>query len=350
MPETPPRDEAPPTARERSQARRAAIAAAPRKRTKAKLALVAGGCVALVVGAVLYLKGTSRESHELSIDWPVGKPGGPVVAVGHDVKAGDAFAVAVSSDTGVVLGDAVDPMQGMKLAARMTWDHAIEAREGGGLGSTVTVRLDDARGTLVNLPSTVKVLLSGPSPLRYRLDREANGKPIAGTMRVAAEGSEGRRALEYLLCGLTDLTSNYLPAREVRLGETWDLAECATLGDIVDSIRFLATLRPTPDGFPKGGWKGSVGAEALEPRNGEPCVRLKLALEVRIDGDVGQPAEPGWISAIAKVEGSAWVSTSTGVLWAIETRGEVRSTYDVGRTKYERRAKQQVVGTTTRKS
>src|SRR5688500_13631082 len=142
MPDTAPPDDAPLSVAARSRARRAAAAAARPKSGKTKLAFVAGGCVALVVGVFAYLRATSRERHELSIDWPVGKPGGPVVAVGHAVKSGDAFAMKVSSDTGVVLGDAVDPMQGMKLVAHMTWDHAIAPRDGGGLGSTVTVKLE----------------------------------------------------------------------------------------------------------------------------------------------------------------------------------------------------------------
>jgi hypothetical protein len=313
-----------------------------------KLLLIAAGVVCVVVVVFVVLQMTSRATLTIDVDRPVARSGGQTVVVKHAVKSGDRFDLHVKSNTGVVLGDAVDPMQGMKLFGDMTWEHAVVPADGGRLKSIVAVRLASAGGDLPGMPALVTGLLGGDAPLRFELDREPSGAPVAGSGRVAAGAESRRMPLEYLLSGLTDLSTNYLPPREVHLGEVWDLKDCAKLGEIVEAIRLLATLRLSPAGFPPGTVEGTVGAEALETKDGEPCVRLKLALMVRIEGEVHVLSKPGWISAVAAVEGSAWTSTEKGVLWALETRSRVKSTYDDGKggVADERRAKQTVVAST----
>jgi hypothetical protein len=341
--------DAPDTMSAAERARARLRAGTVEKKPRTMLYLASAGVVVVAIVFVIVKMG-EHAGHELTIDRPVARAGGEVAHVGHAVKAGDAFAMAVTSKTGVALGDGVDPMQGMKLYATMTWEHTIAAQESGKLGSIVGVHLETSGGDLPVMPSFVLVQLGGDAPLKYLLDREADGTPVAGSGRVLPGAEPRRRALEYLLSGLTDLSTNYLPPREVHIGEVWNLEECAKLGEIVEAIRFLATLIISPAGFPQGTATGTVGAEALESKDGEPCLRLKLALEIKIEGDVTGHTKLGWISAVAKVEGSAWVALSTGILWGLETRSVVKSTYDNGLNKDERRARQVVVGTTKRKT
>src|SRR5262245_10435864 len=120
MADTPSDSEAPPS-RESLRARRVRIESAKpgRGKSSAMLWLGAGlACAAVVVFFVVRM--LSPQTHTLAIDWPVARAGGEAVVVKHAVKAGDRFDLRVQSDTGVVLGDAVDPMQGMKLIADMT--------------------------------------------------------------------------------------------------------------------------------------------------------------------------------------------------------------------------------------
>src|SRR5262245_53903523 len=246
----PPESEAPPT-RGSIRARRERLESAKPARGKSSAMLWLGAglaCAAVVVFFVVRM--LSPQTHTLAIDWPVGRAGGEAVAVRHAVKAGDRFDLRVQSDTGVVLGDAVDPMQGMKLTADMTWEHAVAATDDGRLRSTVAVRLGSASGDLPAMPSLVTAMLGGDAPLRFTLDRDASGAPVAGSGRVQKGAEDRRMPLEYLTSGLSDLSANYLPARDVKVGEVWDIKDCAKLGQIVEAIRLLATLNPSPKGFP----------------------------------------------------------------------------------------------------
>ncbi len=157
-----------------------------------------------------------------------------------------------------------------------------------------------------------------------------------------------RDSLDYCLSGLSDLTSSYLPARDVRAGEVWDLHDAASLGNLVEMMRFLATINPRPEGFPQGKLEGRVGEPTPETKDGEACVRLKVALQALCEGEVVAPARAGYISSVAKVEGKAWVSVETGVLWALETVAEGRATYKKSNSQEERRVRQFVTLATKR--
>lgn len=342
--------DAPPAPSSPRPARASTVAAKAAAKSRGTLfPLVLGAaCVAILVGGWFFLR-SGAPSHALDVDWPAARDGGEVVPVGHAVKAGDAFDTTLKVRTGVVLGEAVDPMGGMTLDAELRLEHTVGPADGGALRSTLAVRLDTCAGTLPFLPGLVSGALRAEPPVQFFVDRDPDGRPRAGTARIDPAVESRRVALEYLFSGLTDLSTTYLPAREVRLGEVWDLAECAQLGGIVEAVRTLATLNPRPAGFPAGAWKGKVGADAVEEHAGARCVRLKLALETRIDGPVVAPAEPGSLSAVAKVEGFAWVALDTGVLWGIDTRSEVRSTYKIARKGDERWARQFVTGTTRRR-
>lgn len=322
--------------------------AAAKSRSTLFPVVLGAACVAILVGGWFLLRSRTPK-HDLDVFWPVAREGGEAVPLGHAVRAGDAFDMKLKVRTGVVLGEAVDPMSGMTLDAELRFEHTLAATDDGALRSTIAARLDSCYGTLPFLPPLISAAMRAEPPLQFFVDRDADGSPRKGTARIDP-AVEGRRvALEYLFSGLSDLSTTYLPPRAVRVGEVWDLNECAQLGGIVEAVRTLATLQANPAGFPAGTWRGQVGAEGLEDHEGARCVRLRIALETKLEGPVVAPAEPGALSAVAKVEGTAWVALDTGVLWGLDTRSEVRSTYKVARKSDERWARQFVTGTTKRR-
>lgn len=298
--------------------------------------------VAIAVGGGIWwfvMKAPGDVQHRFPVAWPVAGASGEVVRIGHAVKAGDAFETRAVMKSGVVMGADHDPMAGMSFLATVRWRQTVAAADGGRLRSTYVVMLDQCDGTLPIL-GFVKTGLMGDKPLTFELMREPDGKPVAGTGRLLPGLEKQRESLDYCLSGLSDLTSSYLPAREVRAGEVWDLHDAAALGNLVEMMRFLATINPLPGGFPQGKLEGRVGEATPETKDGEPCVRLKLALTALCEGDVVAPARAGYISSFAKVEGQAWVSVATGILWAAETVAEGRSTYRKSNSVEERRVRQ----------
>ncbi len=319
-----------------------------RKGVPVVLWIVIGAFVA--VGAIwfLFFGSVPDPKHRFPIDWPQARAGGEPLGIAHAVKAGDTFESRASVRTGVVMGADFDPMSGMTLIASVSWRQTVAPIDGGRLRSSYVVKLDGCDGTLPPAIAFVKAgLMFGP-PLTFELDREASGKPVGGTGRLLPGFEKKRPSLDYCLSGLSDVTSSYLPAREVRRGEVWDLHDAASLGDLVEMMRFLATVNPSPAGFPKGSLEGRVGEATDETKDGEPCVRLKLAMQALCEGDVVAPARPGYISSVAKVEGHAWVSARTGVLWALETVAEGRASYRKSTATEERRVRQFVTIKTTR--
>ncbi|MFO0934439.1 MAG: hypothetical protein U1E39_17260 [Planctomycetota bacterium] len=303
----------------------------------------------VVVGAIWWfvMKAPGDVQHRFPIDWPVATASGDVVAIKHAVKAGDVFETRAVMKSGVVMGADHDPMAGMSFLATVTWRQTVAAADGGRLRSTYVVKLDQCDGTLPIL-GFVKTGLMGDKPVTFELMREASGKPVAGTGRLLPGLEKERDSLDYCLSGLSDLTSSYLPARDVRVGEVWDLHDAAALGNLVEMMRFLATINPRPEGFPQGKLEGRVGEPTPETKDGEACVRLKVALQALCEGEVVAPARAGYISSVAKVEGKAWVSVETGVLWALETVAEGRSTYKKSNSQEERRVRQFVTLATKR--
>ncbi len=321
---------------------------APKKKGPPVVLWLVVGAVAVVAAVWFFVvKADGNVRHRLPIAWPVAHAGGDAVSMSYAVKAGDAFESTAKVRTGVVMGADIDPMKGMSFLATVRWTQTVAAAEGGALRSSIVTKLDECTGTLPIL-GYVKSGLMSTKPLTFELQRDATGRPVPGTGRVTPGLEDQRPSLDYCLSGLSDLTSSYLPPREVRVGDVWELREAASLGGLVEMMRFLATVIKAPEGFPKGELEGRLGAEALETKAGEPCVRLKLALQALCEGEVVAPARPGWISALAKVEGTVWVSTATGVVWALETVAEGRATYDKGQAKEERRVRQFVEVTTKR--
>jgi hypothetical protein len=322
---------------------------APKQKGVPIVVYIVGGAF-VVVGAIwlLFFGAAADPKHRFPIDWPRAGGSGDVIAIGHAVKAGDAFETRASVRTGVVMGADFDPMAGMTLIAAVSWRQTVTAVEGGRLRSSYIVKLDGCDGTLPPAIAFVKSgLMFGP-PLAFELDREPSGKPVAGTGRILPGLEKKRPSLDYCLSGLSDVTSSYVPPREIRAGEVWDLHDAASLGDLVEMMRFLATVNPIPTGFPKGSLEGRVGEAVEERRDGEPCVRLKLAMQALCEGDVVAPARPGYISSVAKVEGHVWVSLKTGLLWGLETVAEGRASYRKSSATEERRVRQFVTMKTTR--
>jgi hypothetical protein len=323
--------------------------AQPKAKRRSRLPWIIAGVGLLAVAATfLLLRHGPKASHDLPVDWPVAKDGGAVVPIAHAVRAGDLFTTTADVRTGVVMAGNIDPMQGMLLSTVVRWKHQVAAADAGALRSTITVLLDQCSGSLPLVPNLIKQGLVADHQLEFLLDRDATGRPVPKSGRVTPPLEPQRDSLEYCMAGLSDVTTNYLPPREIRIGEVWDLADTMSMGSLIEVMRMLATLNPSPAGFPKGGWKGAAGAEAVETRDGEDCVRVKLALLARDEGDVQLPAEPGWISALVRIEGRAWVSTKTGILWGLETTAEGESTYDTGRKRELRRVRQIVSAKTTR--
>jgi hypothetical protein len=154
-------------------------------------------------------------------------------------------------------------------------------------------------------------------------------------------------ALDTLTAGLSDLTTNWLPARDVRLGETWDVAEVADVLPRIEGI-LARTVGANGPGFPKAQARGRVGAQALETRDGEPCLRLQLAISAQQEGEVSAPAAEGWLTAAGRVEGAIWVSTATGIVWGYEIDAELKASYVVPQRVTERHARQRIVARTAR--
>lgn len=315
-----------------------------KQRRKTLLVLV-GGVAVVVLGLFAYyffVVSDRTRHHEYAVTFPVAAPRGEPVAIGHDLKAGDIFATRLEAHFRVVLSvDLMDPKDGMNLDTVLTLGHGVTAKEGDpahGLLSTYRVVVARADSNPSDWKSLVWLTLGNPvTPCRLRQDRDADGTP-----RGKATGLEGSpqqvEALRRVLCGLDDVTANYLPARPVRLGDVWDLSEAVSTTGIVSVVRFVARTDEFPKGYPEPKLVGKVAAEAVEPRDGEECLRCRLVVYVTQEGDVVEPALPGRLSTAAKIDGKVWISTAKGLLWESDLASEITTSYLSKARPTERRA------------
>jgi len=304
------------------------------KHRRRTLLLYGGGIAAVALGLFAYyffVVSDRTRHHEYAVDFPVAAPRGEPIAIGHDLKAGDVFQTRVETHFRIVLSvDLMDPKDGMNLDVILTNGHGITAREGDaapGLLSTYRVVVNRADSNPGDWKSLVWLTLGNPvTPCRLKQDRDADGRP-----RGRATGLEGSpnqvEALRRVLCGLDDVTANYLPPRPVRLGDVWDLSEAVSTAGILSVVRFVARTDEFAKGYPEPTLVAKVAAETVEPRDGEPCLRCRLVVYVTQEGDVVAPALPGRLSTAAKIDGHVWISTSKGILWESDLASEITTSY-----------------------
>src|SRR5262249_39102038 len=154
-----------------------------------------------------------------------------------------------------------------------------------------------------------------------------------------------RAMLNRILAGLGDLSTNFLPLRDFRRGEVWNLSEAADVkAGIEDVIRFIAQRNLTHEGFPPMTIAAKVPAKDPEtkpwappsssevpPAPGEApaapatpaapaapaapsethepesCVRLDLFITAEMEGDTNEARlGPGRISTAARTSGPLW--------------------------------------------
>ncbi len=339
-----------------SPARRRTSASAPPARASRRSKLLLLGAAVLTLGGLgvgySFFLADLNPTHSYPISWPTSAPAGDPVRILHEVKAGDVFTTTTVSNASFVLAvDSVDPKDaGMKFDVKYASRHAIEPREGG-LRSKVTLEVVRADATYPPLKDAVwKFLGARESTVAYvvSFDRDASGRPVAGTVvETGGLPKMQRLVLDGVVSGLGDLATNWLPGRDVRIGEVWPMASCASLPNVVDVIRQVAEATRS-GGYPESKLRAEVAAEGIEFKNTEECLRLRLVLYFTMEGDAVAPAIPGWLSAAAFVDGHVWVSTATGIPWASELDAGVTTTYTVQAKRTERRAIQKITSTTVR--
>ena len=292
--------------------------------------------VVVVMGGIFawyrFVVSDRARHHEYAIDWPVASPRGEPVVIAYGLKPGDIFHTRRETHFRIVLSveKRVDVRGGMNLDAKILVGHRIDAAPAGGppgLRSTYRVAVEDADSNPADWKSPIWTLLnSATAPYILTQDRDASGAPTgpaSGAPYVALE----RKVLDSVLCGLGDVTTQYLPRRPIRLGDVWDLAEAVDLPGILAVVRYVARTDEYPTGYPPATVTAKVAAEALESREGEPCLRLRLVVYVTQEGDVVAPALEGRLTTAAKIDGHIWVSTDKGIVWEESLDSEITTSY-----------------------
>lgn len=330
--------------------------AGSRARGPSKLLVVAGAALLGLGGLFAYYRlvlSDSARHHEFKVDWPVAAPRGEAIAIGHELKAGDVFERRIESHFRILLSvdDNVDITKGMNLDVGLMLAQGIEAgpfEAGAGLKSRWKIVVEKAASNPGEWSAAVHVMLgSAAMPFGLEQDLDPSGRPLAPPIGGAASAGQ-RRVLDSVLCGLGDLTTNYLPPHDVRLGDVWDLDEAVRLPGIVTIVRYVSKTDDYAAGYPPVEFKGTVAAEALETRDGEPCLRLRLAVYVAQEGDAAAPAEPGRVTTAARIDGHVWVSTSKGIVWEQDLASEILTSYLRARSPVERHATAKLTAKTRR--
>ena len=383
---TPPPDAPPPGRR----ARPSAPVPPPTSRRKVILWAVVG--VVLLGGgvtaALLSLSDTNVH-HVLPLAVPASAPTGEALHIDHALKAGDVFVTTLISKSGILqtTDEKIDPKEGMNFDVKFTVGHGVQAAAAPatGLSSLVRLYVERADAKFGPMSDAVWLMLGNrDSPYEVVFRRDAQNRPDRASIPSADAKTRARRhMLDLVLAGLGDLSSNFLPARDVRAGEVWDLDEVGDFKDGIENvIRQIAQRQPDPKGFPPVKIVGKVRANGFEPRppvtltyddlpapdgkppagtppppppppppagETEPCLRLDLFITVTMEGETHEPKMgPGWISSAARIAGPLWVSRSTGVLWAVDFTGDVVSTYRTGIRPTEIKARMRIKSTTER--
>ena len=383
---TPPTNAGPPERR----ARVSASAPDPAKRRRAFLLWGVGGVVglALAVWVALLSLNDSAVHHALKLEIPKSAPTGDPLHVDYALKPGDVFVTTLISKSGILLkaDEEVDTKEGMNFDVKFTVGHALDAAPAPakGLSSLVRVYVERADAKYAPMAAAVWLMLGNrDAPYQFVFGRDAANRPDRASIPSAdAKTRDRRRMLDLVIAGLGDLSSNFLPPRDVRAGEVWDLDETGDFKDGIENvIRQTAQREPAREGFPPMTIVGKVRAGGFEPRppvtltyddlpppapgtpppappagappapagETEPCLRLDLYVTVTMEGEThDHKMGPGWISTAARVSGPVWVSRSTGVLWAVDLTGDVLSTYRTGKRPTEIKAQMRIKSTTVR--
>lgn len=317
--------------------RRTLMDAVPKKREGQgkRLLLAALGAVVLIGGFLVYYRlriSDQSRHHEFEIVWPVASPRGEPIEIGHDLKAGDVFLTKYESHFLIVLSveNNINLKIGMNLDVALTLGHGVKVAPPDGppgLVSTYRTAVNDARSTPPEWTAPVWLALNNSAvPCAFKLPRDASGA-VTGKATGGPAAKEQRKVLDSVLCGLGEVTTNYLPPRPVRLGDVWDLDEGADLPGILTVVKYVARTDEYPGGYPEIRRIGKVAAEALETRDGEPCLRLRLVIYVTQEGDAVAPALPGRVSTAARIDGHVWISTTKGTLWEQDLVSEIMTSY-----------------------
>jgi hypothetical protein len=311
---------------------------APPPRRRAALWVALAGVVVLGAIAALFLifKAETRKRLELPIEIPESRPTGDPVPIAYGVKPGDVFVTEARSKNRLVtaLAQAVETKEGMQFDATIIVGHQVAARPQGGTSSTIHA----FRERVVTHVPEIDVLMDTQlgdrgNPYEVTFDRDEKGRPIRSTQRPpprtkAVLSDLKRLAVDVALSGLGDLATNYLPARDVRLGEAWDFAEVSDSLPGVEAIfRRVSQRQDAPEGYPPVEVKARLQAVAREPFEGEDCLRLRLAASLTMNGETHPPAYVGYISGAATIDGSIWVSVATGIVWGIDAKTAILSSY-----------------------
>jgi hypothetical protein len=381
----------PPDATPPGRRARASASAPPARKGRRRL-LIWGGVGLVVLGAGVWFGMSSLSDtnvhHTLKLEIPASAPTGEPLHVDYALQAGDVFVTTLISKSGILLkADAeMDPKEGMNFDAKFTVGHAVQAAPppATGLSSLVRLYVERADAKYQDMSAAVWLLLGNrDAPYEVVFRRDAANRPDRASLPSAdAQRRARRQMLDLVLGGLGDLSSNFLPPRDVRAGEVWDLDDVGDFKDGIENvIRGTAQRQPGRQGFPPVTIVGKVRAAGFESRPpvaltyddlpppppgakppagtppppaapagpAEPCVRLDLFVTVAMEGETHEPKMgPGWISAAARISGPIWVSRATGILWAVDLTGDVVSTYRTGLRPTEIKAQMRIKSTTER--
>lgn len=291
----------------------------------------------------------SAVSHRFPVTWPVSAPRGEPIPVAPAPKEGEVFVSDVRSMGNFALSaeDEADPRVGAaRMDMRWILGRTVEAKPGGGKRLRIKAVLDRAASNIAEISQGVWSPFFS-SAYQSTVDLGADGRPDRATIAGDAKNLLRRGIFDTTLQGLGDALTNYLPGTPVRLGEAWDLASVADLGAVETVVRTIG--RSTGEaGFPPTRLEAKASAEDTETRNGEPTLRLRFLLTFHQEGEVTAPAIPGWLSTAAVMDGHAWVSLGTGLLWEMDLVTRILSSYRTSGLKTERKGQGTITWTTKR--
>ena len=141
--------------------------------------------------------------------------------------------------------------------------------------------------------SVWKVLGSRKDPYALAFDRQPSGRPDRKSAKGPGAAPERRDVLDSVTSGIGDVVTTWLPDHDVRLGEAWDLLSVADVHNLAPFLQRVAGSDVNPSGFPACVVKGMGAAEAVESREGEPCLRVRIVAYVTQEGDGQGARHPG---------------------------------------------------------